>query len=207
MIGAQLDELEADALAEVFNVSVADAANLLGGLMNEPVGLSVPKVELMPMDQAMLEFARLTDDRVCLVSQHCQGLFTTEALLLFTEAGSLEMVRSLMSPHLPIDSFDDLGQETMAEIGNILLNTCTGAISNLFGAELATDVPLVKVGSLQDVFAELLLNSETLKVLFISIDLQLTQRQIHGQVAYLLDVPSLDVLRHSITRVLASASP
>jgi chemotaxis protein CheC len=71
-------------------------------------------------------------DRVCGVSQHYEGAFATEAILMFPEDKSLDIVRLMVGDAVPLQELTEMEQEAMSEIGNIILNSCVGTLANIF---------------------------------------------------------------------------
>ena len=94
----QLSELENDALVEIFNIGVGHAAASMSGIVNEEVTMSVPSISFMNRSEAadMLGNKNREAGRICGVSQHYEGAFNTEAILMFPEDKSLEIVRLMV---------------------------------------------------------------------------------------------------------------
>ena len=59
-----------------------------------------------------------------------RGPFSGRALLIFPEAQSLELVRSIVGAEHSLEDVIDLEQEALAETGNIILNACLATIAN-----------------------------------------------------------------------------
>ena len=77
-----LTELERDALAEVLNVGVGQAANALSQLSGHEVMLSVPVVHMMTKGAIAEQLGQHGADRVCAVRQEFAGVLSTEAVLM-----------------------------------------------------------------------------------------------------------------------------
>lgn len=197
---APLNDDQTDALVEIFNISIGRAAAALSSIVSEEVTLTVPTIEFMAISEAA---ARLGIDaqRICGVSQHFDGPFQAEAMLMFPEDRSLEIVRMMLGESYSIDELSDLEQEAMGEIGNILLNACVGSIANITGDRFDSTLPEVRLGLGQDL---LKVNQKTGQdfVLLIYIDFIIAARTIHGYMAFLMDVPSINGLIESIDRFL-----
>lgn len=69
----KLTDLELDALTEVFNMGVGQAADALSQLAGEPVELSIPLVQLLPKQEVVRQLANDDDRRVSAVRQSFQG--------------------------------------------------------------------------------------------------------------------------------------
>jgi chemotaxis protein CheC len=113
-----LTELEADLLAELFNIGVGRAADSLSRMVNQEVKLSVPSVEFRSVRE-MADYLG-GDNIICSVSQNMTGEFDARSMLLFPEDNSMEVVRLLMGDHLSDELVADMQEEALNEIGNTI---------------------------------------------------------------------------------------
>ena len=118
----QLSEIEQDALAEIANMGVSRAANSLRQMVGEQVLLSVPAVRVVTRRAALKLVERNNAKKLVAVQQSFEGPFAGRALLIFPEAQSLELVRSIVGDEHSLEDVIDLEQEALAETGNIILN-------------------------------------------------------------------------------------
>ena len=200
-----LTELQNDAIVEIFNIGVGQAADTLSQMVLEHVSLSVPSVLFLTRKQALETFNGDPTRRVCGVIQHFHGEFSTEAILMFPEEKSLELVRLAIGEQLPFEQMTDLEQEAMTEIGNIILNSCIGAMANLFQSEFHSGLPVFKVGSIAQILRltddSPQHNPEDL-VLMLLINFGLERHDISGYVTFILDVASFNGLTTQIDRFI-----
>jgi chemotaxis protein CheC len=136
-MSTNLGELERDALGEAFNMALGEAAASFADLVQEEITLSVPSVDLLARQElaerlAALELPGLAE-RLTAISQnfHSQDrLLNTEALLLFGEHGSLEIVRRMLGQHdMPLEHITELEQDALGEVGNIIINSCMNTLA------------------------------------------------------------------------------
>ena len=94
----ELSELENDALIEIFNIGVGQAAASMSALVSEEVRMSVPSISFISRaDAARLLGSRLAaeadaPDRICGVSQHYEGAFDIGNIILNACIGTLANV-------------------------------------------------------------------------------------------------------------------
>ncbi len=200
-----LTELQHDALVEIFNIGVGQAAASMSGIVNEEVTMSVPSISFLNRaEAAMLLGGKNKQDqsqRICGVSQHYEGAFKTEAILMFPEDKSLEIVRLMVGESVPLAELTEMEQEAMSEIGNIILNSCVGTLANLFQRELQGSLPVYHVGTSEEILSASGSAAESV-VLMLHIDFILEMHQIHGYVAFILDVSALHDLQEQINLYL-----
>ncbi|MRV76031.1 chemotaxis protein CheC [Duganella sp. FT92W] len=200
-----LTELQHDALVEIFNIGVGQAAASMSGIVNEEVTMSVPSISFLNRaEAAMLLGGKNKHDqlqRICGVSQHYEGAFQTEAILMFPEDKSLEIVRLMVGESVPLSELTEMEQEAMSEIGNIILNSCVGTLANLFQRELQGSLPVYHVGTSEEILSASGSAADSV-VLMLHIDFILEMHQIHGYVAFILDVSALHDLQEQINLYL-----
>ncbi|HEX5460210.1 MAG TPA: chemotaxis protein CheX [Steroidobacteraceae bacterium] len=188
-----LTDLQIDALTELVNLGVSNAATSLSELVREEVFLSVPRVSVVTRDQAIANLREHEAKRLVGVHQDFDGDIRGRALLIFPEVRSMELIRALVGAELPLDDIMELEQEALAETGNILLNGCLSTMANSLHRSLKISLPEVVHGDGTDFFAAMSNSDET--VLFIYINFAVKQRDIQGFLAMILDLPSLVMLQ------------
>jgi chemotaxis protein CheC len=196
-----LSELEHDALVEIFNIGVGHAAASMSCIVNEEVMMSVPSISFLDRASAAQLLSNKEEERICGVSQHYEGAFNTEAILMFPENKSLEIVRLMVGELVPLQELSEMEQEAMSEIGNIILNSCVGTLADIFQMELHGSLPLYHVGTSAEIMSASGSADDT-TVLMLHIDFVLEKHQIRGYVAFILDLSSLHDLKHQINLYL-----
>ena len=200
----KLTELQHDALLEIFNIGVGHAAASMSDIVHEEVSMSVPSISFLNRADAAALLGTRESARVCGVSQHYDGAFQTEAILMFPEDKSLDIVRLMVGESVPLKELTEMEQEAMSEIGNIILNSCIGTLANIFGQELNGSLPQYHVGTSEEILTASGGQAETV-VLMLHIDFILEKHQIHGYVAFILDVTALHDLQEQVDRYIAKA--
>jgi chemotaxis protein CheC len=193
----ELSEIEQDALAEIANMGVSRAATSLRQLVGEQVLLSVPAVRIVTRDAASRLVQRGHAPSLIAVQQLFEGPFSGKALLIFPQAQSLELVRSIVDPEHSLEDVIDLEEEALAETGNIILNACLATIANVLGRTMRMSLPSILRGDGDAVF-DVKAGSDNL-VLFLYIDFTIKNRDIRGFIALLMDLPSISALRDIIS--------
>ncbi|HEX7810904.1 MAG TPA: chemotaxis protein CheX [Burkholderiales bacterium] len=190
-----LNELELDALTELVNLGISQAANNLAKMVREEVILSVPKVTLVGRQEAIRILAERDSKSLVAVHQVFEGDIIGRALLIFPEARSLELVKAVIGGNLPIEEIIELEQEALAETGNVILNGCLATIANLLKRKLKISLPEVLRGE-SSLFFNLQPPPEAGEtVMFIYINFAVRERNIDGYIAMLMDLPSLQTLK------------
>jgi chemotaxis protein CheC len=197
-----LTDLELDALTELVNLGVSNAANSLRDLVREEVVLSVPNVVVVTREQALANLSERDAKRLVAVRQDFDGDIRGRALLIFPEAKSMELVRGIIGSDLSAEDIMELEQEALAETGNVMLNSCLGTIANQFERSLRISLPEVIYGEGDEFFGSKSGGNVNDRVVFMFINFAIRQRDIQGYIAMLLDLPSLATLKSLLAALI-----
>jgi chemotaxis protein CheC len=188
-----LTELEQDALGEIANIAMARAANSIRTMVGHQVLLSVPAVEILSKDEAA-KIVGSPDNRILVaVRQDFTGAFAGRALLIFPETNSLELVRAVLGKSISLQEVIDLQDEALAEVGNVILNSWVATIANLLKRSIPVSLPVVIRGHGRSIFDAQ--EAAATFVLFLRVRFDISNLQLQGFVALLMEVPSIQELR------------
>jgi len=191
----ELTDGERDALAEIANMGVSRAATSLRKMVGEQVLLSVPAVNMVTRQEASALVGGGAETKLVAVQQSFDGPFAGSALLIFPAAQSLELVRLIVGEEHTLEDVIDLEQEALAETGNIILNACLATIANVLRHTMRMSLPTVIRGDGGALFDAEGSDAAGNLVLFLYIDFTIKQRDIHGFIALLMDLPSIAALK------------
>ena len=200
-----LDELELDALTELVNIGVSRAAASLRDMVGEQVLLSVPSVDIVSRGEAAGLIGGGPNSLLVAVRQDFHGDVSGRALLIFPESNSLELVRAVAGSHLSLEDVLELEHEALAEIGNVILNSCIATMANLLQRSLVMSLPEILRGGGAEFFELATSKAEDI-VLFVHINFRLHGRDVSGYVAMVMDFPSLTALKLLIAEFIRRAA-
>ena len=139
---SNLTACQQDTLTELLNIGIGQAAAALSQMVDEEVQLAVPYVNVLTLHEAIQSIEAQFSVRIAAVKQQCTGSFWGDALLLFPETKSLELVRSLLKELMSLEDLTAMEQEALMEVGNIILNACLGSLANLLDSEATSGLPV-----------------------------------------------------------------
>lgn len=198
-----LDEVQRDAVTEIINIAIGQAANALSQLVEDEVRLSVPLVHFLTPERAATRLDEETGGGESVaVRQSFNGPFAGDILLIFPERRSLHLVRQMLGDDLPVDQLTELEQEALMEVGNIILNACLGSLANQLGMGVESSLPSYVRGRGR----RILENGErpdaapSEMVMFLHVDFSVRAKDVHGYLAFVMDIVSA---RHFVDAVQA----
>ena len=195
----QLTELQEDALAELLNIGIGMASASFSEMVDDEVQLSVPSVEFISRSKLTDNLDVNDDENISVVKQDFRGTFWGSALLMFPGTDSLSLVRALTGNKIPLEDLTDMEQDVLAEIGNIVLNSCIGSLANVLGDHVESEIPVCINGTgAQIINSDDDENSGMEYVMLIRVDFSVPQKNILGYVGFVLDIESLQQLQQAL---------
>ena len=200
----QLDELEQDALLEAFNLGAGRAAGsleaMIGGLYE--IRLSVPSIEMLSMQALADQLVQEIGPAGCGVSQSLSGAFQGKAMLIYSEAASLGLVKMLLDDVEGAEAsladaatFSQLESDAFLEVGNVVLNACLGSLGNQFGFQLDIGLPSFHHGSPEEILGGASGYRPDDSLIHLKIDFSIADRDLSGHIGFFLDVAAKEQLR------------
>jgi chemotaxis protein CheC len=176
----------------------------MSAIVNEPVTMSVPSISFVDRREA----ARLLDnkdpeaERICGVSQHFEGAFDTEAILMFPEDKSLEIVRLMVGEAVPLkerrwNRRPCARSATSCSIPASARWPTSSSASCMARCRSTTSAPAMKSSPPRA--------ARPIRGADAAHRLRAGAHQIHGYVAFVLDVSALHDLKEQINRYIARA--
>lgn len=149
----QLSEVEQDALQELFNIGMGRAAAALERLLGNEICLSVPFLTMLSVHKAATLIQSPENADVSSVQQSFSGPFSGTAILIFPEENSVDLIRTLIDDSFPLETLGELEQDSLLEIGNIVLNACLGSFANLMQKEIEFKLPVFLKGKCKNLLS------------------------------------------------------
>ena len=197
----ELDGLERDALTELVNIGVSRAASSLRKMLDRLILLTVPSVELVSRKAAAILLGQQEVESLLAIEQQFDGPFDGRALLVFPNTHGRSLVRAILWDDISEAELQTIEDEAMGEAGNIILNSCLGSMANMLNRTLRISLPKIVRGESPRLFIETEVKSNDL-VLFLYINFTVSERDIRGYLALVMDVTSLGKLKALITEFI-----
>lgn len=137
-----ISEVHIDALQEVSNIGLGNAATALAELLNRKVDIAVPKAFFVDFEQVLPMVGGLEEVVSC-VNLSVDGDILGTVMFIFTEESTYNLVDMLMGQELGTTTeLDAMGESAVMEIGNVLTGSFTNAIGGMTGLTMNASVPM-----------------------------------------------------------------
>lgn len=151
----QLTELQRDAVTELGNVGISQAARQLSEMLDDEIYMEIPKVELLTSGE-ISDVLMLEAGEVECIYQQLNGDLSGRVALLLHSQGSRQLLHALIGEQSGLQGMDmrSYEHEAMLEIGNILISSCISTMADMLRLSLTLSVPQYAETSMSDLVSE-----------------------------------------------------
>ena len=190
-----LDAQQVAAIEEVLNIGLGRAAVSLSSILGDEVLLTASNVHMSNLNtgKALDILKKSGEPNMVSVAQNVSGDLDTLALVLFSESNAVEIVQRMLSQNA--DGVLKYEYEVMSEVGNIILNACVSAFSNMMHLTLGSSLPVHHIGDCESVTLD---NPAHPLKLLINLDVVIAMRPISGFITFSFSTTSLQLLLQAV---------
>lgn len=189
-----------DALKDIINIGVSEAAGMLNDLLNHHIILELPQVDIINSRELNQEFGDLGGIDVSAVRLQFKGTLRGVSSLVFPPDSASKLADLLLGEECFSDDLDEIKIGTLSEVGNIVLNSVMGSFSNTFDTPLQYSIPAYYEGSMNTM---LQLDSEQdTPVISAKTRFAVESHEIAGEILLFFEIGSFDMLKEAINIAL-----
>ncbi len=190
-----------DALQELVNIGVGQAAGVLNEMIESHICLQIPFVKIVsPVELKNSLEQHLNGERISSVKLGFEGAFSGTAQLVFPTHSAQMLVAMLTGETPGTSELDAVKIGTLSEVGNIVINGVMGSISNVLGQNLEYTFPKHIEGKIDILLTDGSF-AEAAIVLLAQTRFTIERLQIEGDIILIFNVGSFDVLLTAIEQV------
>jgi len=197
-------EEQIDALQEIMNIGIGIAAKSLSEMVSEEVLLNIPNIQLLSRSDISKMLEAQNPEGMSYVFQDFKGTFFGRSALIFPIHKSFNLVKALLKDLVLDDDMTEMEQEALSEVGNVILNACISTLVNCLDVKIEVQIPSYVRGGPVDILLEgdpQLDHNPT--NLFCAVNFSTKESGIEGHVLFLLELPSIEILRRSLEEYLS----
>lgn len=197
----KLTARQLDALQELVNIGIGQAAGILNDMIDSPIRLQIPYLQILsPTDvQEQLEI-HLNGEQIASVQLKFTGSFGGIAQLVFPTNSAAMLVTMLTGEEIGSHDLDSVKIGTLSEVGNIVINGVMGAISNVLQQRLNYSIPSYTEGTIATLLTSGGLSTDTV-VLLAQTRFIIEKLHIEGDIILIFNVNSFDTLLTAINQL------
>lgn len=152
-----------DALQEIGNIGIGNAATALAVILRTKINVTVPRATFVPIEEVFAVVSKV-EDLVVAVVLRVEGGINGTILFVFPEASALELVTQLLgTAYGTIQGIDEMGQSVLMEVGNVLAGSFLNAISAMTQLTFIPAVPMLAFDMLGAVISGALSGSDVVE--------------------------------------------
>lgn len=136
----KLTDVHLDALREISNVGMGNAATALSQMVSDTVELHVPSVTLVDIVDVP-DLIGGAERVVVGVTMQIHGDACGNILLVFPEQSAHRLVNKLLGKEDSETRFDEIAESALKEVGNILASSYLGAMGSLIHLTMIPSIP------------------------------------------------------------------
>jgi flagellar motor switch protein FliN/FliY len=140
MAAIEFTDLQKDAIAEVMNISMGNAATAASELLNAKVWITTPRVSVQKAAELRKESL---EPAICVKIVYIKGISGTNMMILRQDDVQL-ILNQLMGQPLEVTpdfEFDELNISAVSEVMNQMMGSSATALSNFLGMHVDISVP------------------------------------------------------------------
>ena len=189
-----------DALQELLNIGVGRAAGSLNQMLDKPIRMHIPFIQLGKLDELSQDIQKIKEDTLSSVQLPFKGTFSGSACLLFPTESAVALVRALTGESEDTVTMDSLREATLTEIGNIVLNGVMGSLANILQHQITYSVPFYQEISLQE-FLRSAPSDSTEMVLWAQTHFTIKEYDLTGDIMLMFGIPDLGLLMNAVSHL------
>lgn len=205
-----LTKQQTTTLTEVIDIGVGRAGRILGELIGSTVKLHIPSIGLCQLNELDSCLSLASNNDLASVRQHFSGSLDGQAMLIFPCESGNDLARKLIGDDPSITSIDAEREETLTELGNVLLNSVIGSLSNLLNHRLDFEVPVYSEGSLGDMLPnepDRPDSEASSQVLYANAHFDIEAFRVTGNVLIIFGIKSFNKLLSRIDQMASEGMP
>ena len=192
----EMNELQIDILKEIGSIGGGNAATALSSMMNAKVNMSLPKVEILDFNEALVNVGD-PEEVVAAILVEMSGELGGIMLFILTKEFSDEiLLRMLGKTKEDFFELEEIDSSVLMEIGNIVISSYITAMASLVNMSVELSVPQLAVNMLGGIMSVpiAMMGQHSDRIMMITGKFKIDGKALNSNMLLLPDVESLNVL-------------
>lgn len=139
--GQVMNEDHLDFLKEVLTIGVGRSSEILSEMLGTRINLFIPSINQMRLDELIQHFPAYQEREMSVIDLQFRGKINGESKLIFP-LDSARLLGNIILEEDESEDFDSAKIGVLTEIGNIVLNSIMGTISNFLKIPFEYQIPI-----------------------------------------------------------------
>lgn len=206
MIG--LNHEQKETLAEIINISFGRSIGQLADILGTFINISVPMVQTI-QSKEVVKFLSNTfnyHEKISLLQQNFRGKFWGEAVLALSKK-DIELMSYILKEKTNFKSEnkkDKLAEETLFEVGNVIIGACMNQFAILLNTNLSFNPPRILFDNLESENLKEKLQPKENEALVIQTNFNIDKQKIKGFLFIFLSESCVEGLSKGINDFIAA---
>ena len=137
-----VDQLDTDALTELFNIGLHRAAAALSDLTGQRIIVDLPRLWICPIEETHARLVDLLNGDLATVHQIFKGSVTGDAVLVLDYESATRLAALMTDGGVALGGrLDQSAREVLAEVGNVILSSCLSSFGDMLQVAVTFSVP------------------------------------------------------------------
>ena len=192
----EMNELEIDILKEIGSIGGGNAATALSSMLNAKVNMSLPKVEILDFNEALVNVGD-PEEVVAAILVEMSGELGGIMLFILTKEFSDEiLLRMLGKTKEDFFELEEIDSSVLMEIGNIVISSYITAMASLVNMSVELSVPQLAVNMLGGIMSVpiAMMGQHSDRIMMITGEFKIDGKALNSNMLLLSDVESLKEL-------------
>lgn len=138
-----LNEMQRDALQEVANIGASHAATALSKMVNKPIQVGIPRVDVVPIEDSISTVPQA--DPVVGVFLQMSEETPLYVMVLLSKNSAFYLANLLLDqPETEVrDDFTEMEESALMEVSNVMMSTFFNSITSLINVSMIPGPPVI----------------------------------------------------------------
>ncbi|MBT3184301.1 MAG: chemotaxis protein CheC [Nitrospina sp.] len=193
----KLTEDQIDALGELFNIGVGKGADMLNQMLGCQIRIRVPHIETLTLNELEKQAQEFGPKEVSTVNLSFEGSLSGNAMLAFPPQSAQNLVSALTGEEPGSPELDSVTMDTLSEVGNIIINSVMGSITNFVNQRLDYSVPHYAENAIHKLVGNHIDDPEY-SIILAKAHFSIENLEVDGEIILIFGVGSLEALLQAI---------
>lgn len=196
----KVEQLDIDALTELFNIGLHRAASSLSELTGQRILVDLPRLWVCPIQDTYDRLVEFLEGDLATVHQIFKGTVTGDAVLVLDYASATRLTALMTDGTVAVGGrLDQSAREVLAEVGNVILSSCLSSFGDMLQVSVSFSVPRLHVESLEGLLRSLQVDDVELNYAMLAATrFRLSEGEVGGYLMIAVGMNSLTLISRAL---------